>query len=336
MRFHRLVGLAVLLGLAGEVQFTRAQSIAPKYLAPDTQVVATINVQQILNSEVAKTHKDLVQQGRFLLENKLTDFGVSKYLEKAGLDLFRDIRSITVAGPGTQDVDKGVLIVEGKFNPEKLKAAATDAATDNPGAINVIKLGEQTVFEIPEPNGKTVYVGTVGKDVLLATASKEAFSATVAQLKSGKAPALSKGFNTLLQTTNDKQSLSIAATGPALARLAQNAPGGAGAGIAEQFKSVDGLSVAVTLSKDVLFQVGINATDKEAAEQLAKLGNGFLIPIRGMIAQKAKEDPKFVPVGEVAQTLRIVNQGNNVVLRGEITFETLGKLLKNLPQQQGK
>src|SRR5581483_10879431 len=307
MRTHPFAGLAAALLALALPGLARAQSVPPKYLPPDTEVLVTVNLQQILNSEVAKGNAELLKQGKFLLENKLQETGADKYLAKAGIDLFRDVRNVTLAGPGTKQGDKGVVIVEGTFSPEKLQAAAEDAAKDT-GAITVTKDQGQTVYEIPQPDGKTLYVGAIGNDVLIGAMNKDLFGATTAQARAGKAPKLGKAFTALLKTTNDKQSLSFAATGPAVSRLLENAPG-ASEQAAAFLKNVDGISLAFTLAKDVKFLVGITTTDKETADTLSKVGNNLLVGLRGMVAQKAKEDPKFVPAVEVASTLRITAEG---------------------------
>jgi hypothetical protein len=333
MQFHRLAGLTVLLGLAGGLSAARAQAVPTPCLPSDTEVIVTINVQQLINSDVVKGNPQLLQHARSVLESKLQDTGAMQYLEKAGIDLYKNIKSVTFAGPGSKDADKLVLIVEGKFSPEKLKGAAEDAARDYPGAIEVKTVDNQPIFEIADPRGKTVYVAPAGSELILTAMSKPALTAALARVRANQAGSLPKGFKALLETTNDKQSLSIAATGPALARLAENAPN-PNEMVAGYLKSIDGLSLAVTLTKDMQFQLGINTTNKEAADQFAKMGNQVLLMGRGFAAQKAKEDPKFIPVVEIAQTLQIASQGSNVVLRGEVSYETLGKILKNLPQKQ--
>jgi hypothetical protein len=49
------------------------------------------------------------------------------------------------------------------------------------------------------------------------------------------------------------------------------------------------------------------------------------------VKQKAADDPKAAVALEVVNTLRVTSQSNNVLIRGEITFETLGKILEQLP-----
>jgi hypothetical protein len=326
---QRLATLALVFWSAPLVH---AQTGAAKYLPPNTEVVFTLNIEQILGSEVAQGNKELVQQARMHMENKLQEVGALQYLQQAGLDPLRDLRSVTVAGPGTKETDKLVVIVEGKFNPTKLKVAADEAAKDNPGSLTVTTLNNQPLYEINEPTGKMIYVTAVGSEFLLAAPTKELLSATAAQIRSGQTTELSKGFKSLLQTTSDKQSLSLTATGAALTRLAEAAPNNEL--IAGYLKSVTGLSLALTLSRDVQFQLGLNTSDNETAEQFSKMGNALLNGARGMLAQKAKEETKLAPAVEVAQTLRIVSRGNNVLLQGEVSYETIGKILKNLPQQK--
>jgi len=166
------------------------------------------------------------------------------------------------------------------------------------------------------------------------TSGEAEFEAALARLDGAKGGTdLPKEFKTLLETTNDKQSFSVVATGPALARLLKNAPVPNVEAAAESLQAVEGLSLAITITRDITFQLGVNAKDKEAAEEMAKASNGLLILAKSMVNKKAKEDAKLAPVSDVVKTIRVVSQGTNLTIRGEITFENLGKLLKNLPQQ---
>jgi hypothetical protein len=331
MRLYRSACLALALTLA-LCQLAAAQSVAAKYLPADTEVMFTINFEQILNSEIAQNHPQLVQHARDLLDKKLQETGTDQYLQKAGVDLFRDVRRLTVAGPGSKDADKVVVLIQGKFNAEKLKSTALDAAAANRGAIKITTLENQTVYEVAQPTGKTVYVVPIGDEYLVASPSRAVFAATVAQVRSGKATE-APTFKTLLETGADKQSLGLLATGAALTRLSEAVPN-PNEMVAVYLKSVTGVNLGVTLTRDVQFQLGVSTADKETAEQFAKMGNALLIGARGMLQQKANDEVKLAPAVEVAQTLRIVTQDNSVMLRGEIGHDTIGKLLKHLPQQK--
>src|SRR5262245_58705172 len=101
--------------------------------------------------------------------------------------------------------------------------------------------------------------------------------------------------------------------------------------VAGKLQQVDGITAAVTLTKDIQFQLGINAKDQKAAKEAADGGNFVLLMARTMVQQKAKEDERLLPLVDVAKTLRITSDGNNVLLRGEITLENLEKISKNIP-----
>ena len=332
-RRARWAVVALALGIAPAA----APAADPKLLPKGTEVVISVNLQQILQSEAAKANKELVDQAKFLVESGLADKGVAKHLERAGFDLFRDLHRITFASPGRNKPQEGLLLVEGNFNAAKIQAAAEDAAKDKGETLKVVKAGKYQVFLISPPEkDEKAYVTIVGNKLLVAAGDKAAFDGALARLDGTQAPELSKEFKALMETTGEKQSFSIAATGPALSRLLENAPVPNAETAAASLQAVDALSLAITITRDITFQLGVNAKDKEAAEQISKAANGGLVLVRSMVAKKAKEDEKLAPVLDVVKTLRVTSVGPNVTVRGEITFENLGKLLKNLPQQGGQ
>ena len=62
------------------------------------------------------------------------------------------------------------------------------------------------------------------------------------------------------------------------------------------------------------------------------MGNFALLSVRGMAANKAKDDPNFQPLVDITKTLRITSEGSNVLFRGDISLENLEKLIKVLPK----
>ena len=101
-----------------------AGAIEPKYLPNDTEMVFTVNLRQILDSDLFKTNKDAVAQGKAALENQAGGNPVMKYLKTAGFDIFRDLQSITVANNGGKDPTVSVKMSEDMV--EALKKAGSD------------------------------------------------------------------------------------------------------------------------------------------------------------------------------------------------------------------
>jgi len=312
-----------------------ARAIDPKYLPGDTEVVVSINLKQMLDSEVAKTYKDAIDQAKRFLDQQIGNNPGAKYLEKAGFDVFRDLHGATLATSGGKEVlEQGVVILHGNFKPAQIQAAAEDIARDAPEVLKITKIDGQTVYDVTPPGEKRVLAAVLNDKTLVATQSEQVLKDAIARANGNSRRALKEGFKSLLKTTSDKQSFFFVATGEAISKMVADAPIPNVEAAAAVLGKLDGMSAAVTLTKDVQFQLGVNAKDAETAKQAVAGGNFGLLTLRTLAAQKAKEDERLQPLVDVAKTLRITAEGNNVILRGEISTDNLEKLIKNLPKTQ--
>jgi hypothetical protein len=307
---------------------TQARAIDPKYLPGDTEIVLTLNLKQMLDSPVAKQYRELIDKGRAAIEGQLQNNPVAKHLEQAGFDVLRDLHGFTLASNGGKDLSDMFLVIEGNFNEEKINGVAEEAASKFPEALKISKISGKKVYEITPPGEKRIYACLINEMTLVVSPTEEALKDAI----SGSArKGMKEGFRSLLKTTSNKQSFSFTATGAAMSKLMENAPVPNAEMVAGTLQQIDGITAAVTLTKDIQFQLGINAKDQEAAKKTADGGNFGLLMVRTMVQQKAKEDERLLPLVDVAKTLRITSEGNNVLLRGEITLENLEKLIKSIP-----
>jgi len=329
----RRVGFLLSLSL---LAFTASQAGAfdPKLLPGDSEIVVTVNLQQILNSDLLKANKELVDQGKGLLVQQLENNPAKKYLDKAGFDLFRDLVSITFANNGSKNLEKNsFLVIEGKFDVPKFEAAIDDLARDAGANIKVDKVGSFRLIEVSPPEReKRGYATLVGNSHLVISPDRDTVTSAIQRVQANKTADLKQAVKSVLETVTNKQSLSIVASGPALAKLLENAPVPNADTAVGVLNGIDALSFAVTLTKDVQFQLGVNAKDEDTAKKLAAGGNLALLTVRTMVAGKVKEDPKLQPVLDIANTLRITSQGGNIVLRGEVTIDNIEKLKTNFPK----
>lgn len=330
MRLWKLAGLMLILALTG-----RAAAIDPKYLPPNTEAAITVNVKALLDSDLAKAKKDLVKKLRSAITDKLSESPAAAYLEKAGFDALRDLHSITIATDGTKDKDAVFVAIEGNFNQDKIVDTAREASQDQPGALKISKAGAVTVFEISKDGQQTIYAGLASDRLMIMAPTREGLTATITRVNGGKAANIKPALRSLLGTTSPKQTLSVVATGDAIQKGMENAPAGIakGGNLGFSASDFDGFTLAVTVARDITFQVGINTKDGDSAKKMADAANFGLVAVRGMIAQKAQEDAKLQPVVDIAGTLRVTNQGSNVMLRGEVTQENLDRILAFLPQR---
>jgi hypothetical protein len=328
MTFPRRLWLAGLLMLTLGVT-SPARAVDPKILPGGTELLISVNIKQMLQSDVAQQYKEVVGQAKIALEGQIQNNPGAKYLEKAGFDLLRDLHSVTIASDGTKDFQTGVLILEGKFDPDKIQTSADEFARDQPEQLKISRIGTTRVFEITPPGDKRGYAALLNSQTMIVSPSQEAIKDAIGG--AARKP-MKEGFKALLKTTSSKQSFSFVATGPALAKLAENAPVPNADAAAGMLQNLEGISAAITLGKDIQFQVGINAKDEETAKKTVAYGNFGLLTIRTLAAQKAKEDERLQPLVDISKTLRITSEGNNMILRGEVSIETLERLIKVLPK----
>jgi hypothetical protein len=319
----------MLLGLGMLVNQANVRAANPKFLPDDTEAVITINVKQFFDSELVKGNKELIDQAKNELEGRAGDNPLMKFLKQAEFDVFRDLKSITVALNGGKDPT--ALIIEGKFNEEKFAGIVEEFARGNADALKIGKVAGRTIYEITPPGEKVIFASLVDGKYLVATPSKEGLADSISRISGAKQARLKKDFSVLLNTVNDKQSFYVVATGPALAKLAENAPIPNAGGVINILQQVDGLSIAVTINKQVEIQLGLNATDDATAKKMSQDLNGALLGLQFLVNSRAQNDEKFALLVDVVKTLRITNQGSNIVLRGTISNETIEKAKKKLP-----
>ena len=111
-----------------------------KFVPNNADVIVVVNVRQITESKLFKTY-----------EGQLKDFiktnaDAKKALEDLGIDPFKDVYTVVIAGPGGKQ-DEGLVIVEGRFNRAKFEAKAEAAAKDPKEGLKIIKEGNYKLYE---------------------------------------------------------------------------------------------------------------------------------------------------------------------------------------------
>jgi hypothetical protein len=333
MLLRRIAFAGCLLALS--LSATKAQAVDPKILPNDTEVVIQLNLKQMLDSEMAKANKAILEKAMEAARAKIDESPAKKYLDKAGFDPLKDLYSVTIAGPAAKDLDSGFIVVEGKFDVEKFTAAAEDAAKENGDALKVHKVGGKTVFEIT-PNGeKTVFASLINPSTLVAASNKEGLSEGISRLGGGRTSKLNNSFKAILPTVSGKQSFSMAMTANVLNNGLKEAPIPPNQDAMDTLKQIDAMSFAVTLGKSIEISGTLIAKDADSAKKMAAMGNVGLLFIKGMAGQKAKEDQKLQPAVDVLNTVRIADTAERVTLRAEITQDNLEKLMAILPKGVG-
>src|SRR5262245_53042979 len=175
MTVTRRMWLAGLVLTLAACLASQAHAVDPKLLPGDTELVVSVNIKQMLDSEIAKQYKDIIDQARGALEAQVQNNPAAKYLEKTGFDVLRDLHSVTIASNGTKEVDAVFVVIEGKFNADKVHAVAEEIAGENADHLKISKIGSTKVYEIVPPGeNKRIYAALINDTTLVAAPSQDA------------------------------------------------------------------------------------------------------------------------------------------------------------------
>jgi hypothetical protein len=315
--------LLVVFGLA-----LPARAIDPKYLPPNAEMALTVNLKQILGSELFKDKKLIIDPIKALIQAKIDQLPVAEQLEKTGFNLMRDLHSVTVTTDGSKDLDSMFIAIEGEFDTPKWVEVAKAAAKENGELLRVTKMGAVNIFEItPQANEKTIYTGIINDSVLVIAPTRDKLNATIARVTTGRGVGIKPALRQLVATTNEKQSFSMVMSGKGLANGIANARKLPGGDIGAAVQDLDGLAFSITLTKDISFQLAATAKDEESAKELASKSDIGLRGVRGFLNLKAKDDDRMQLAVDIFNTLKVSTQGPSVILRGIVSQANLDRIL---------
>lgn len=320
----------VAIGMAIAALFPGSRSTAAdvNYFPDDTELVVSLNLKQIFSAEVVKAQPDAVGELREVLGQFAGVDLVQKYLKAASLDAFRELTRITYVYTGSKKPEVSFLVLEGAFDAGKLRDSAKVAGASLRGR----KSGDHTVYEVTPRGEKRFYAVLVNPSTLLAATTGEALADALGRTGGSKKSGLKKEMSNLLESTDERQSVTFVSTGPAFASFVEgfSLPNAESAVAFSQ--TLDAMSGGITLTRGIQFQLAVNAGSVETAKKLTDSANSGLLLVATLARQNAEKDAKYLPVVDVVKSLRFTNQGSGILFRGEVSLATLEKLIANFPR----
>jgi len=317
-------GLGVALTMALVAGPSVRASEPDKLLPADCDSVISINIRQIIESDIVKKYA-LEQMKQALQGND-----ARKFLGDLGLDPLKDIERVVVGGTGKDQTDmKYLVIVHGKFDPEKLYKAAQAQTQKEPDRFSLVRDGQDKMFKFQPDDGNPIYGTVIDEGTIVMANDKKGVSAALAASLSGKKAVINRDLATLIAKQDDKASLWMAMVlkGKLDNVKLPNGPG-VNPALKDHLAKLDTATVVIRVNTDVTLDVGFIMPDAEAAAGMGASVDEILQQVKGFAPFLAASDPKLKPLVDVVKTLKSEVKDKSVLISARLTGVAIGQMIK--------
>ncbi|MGL6076781.1 MAG: hypothetical protein ACRC8S_21725 [Fimbriiglobus sp.] len=317
--------LAIGLTTAG-MPSARAAEIDP--LLPDkTTSVIYFNVKQILESDLIKKYA-LGQIKQMLSTNE----DAQKMLKDLGIDPLKDIDRVMVGtwGKDAEDME-GLGVIRGRFDLEKLFAAAEKEAKNNGDKLSIVKEGDFKLVKFtPDNSPKAVYASLADEKTLIAGTDRKLVAEKLKTAKEGKKPTVNKELARLLLKMDDKASMFVTGVAQDGQKIELppnvNIPGVDSEKLAKQLEKVTTSSMVLRLTDEVAFDIVMGMKDAEAADDFGETISQLIGTVKGFLPLISGQQPQMKPIAdEIGKTLKSKVSDKDVTLTIKLSAEAIGK-----------
>lgn len=321
MRLSRL-GLAAAFAIIVAPAARAAE--ADPLLPADSDTVAYVNVKQLVESDVIK--KYALEQIKQTLDGQ----EVKKLLTEMGLDPLKDIEKIWMgsSGKGKDDM-KMLVIIHGKFDPDKLFKAAEAATKKDADKFSMVKDGTATLFKYQPEDGNPVYGTVVDENTVVAGSDKKMVTAALKQADDKKKAPISADLNALVKKMDDKASVfAVSAVKGKFENL--KLPGQLPidlSGLEKSLPNTDTIAVVVKVTGDINLEVAFGMKDEDSATEMGDVMAKLIDGIKGLVPLLAAAEPKAKPLIDVVKTIKTDVKKKDVTITGKVTGENIGKMI---------
>jgi hypothetical protein len=307
MRISAKLWLPLLAALC-LVGFSRAAD-ADKLTPADAEVVVSINVRQLLDSELFKKY------GKDEALKSLKDEKTQKLLSAVGLDPLKDVDSVLITAAGAT-APKALIVAHGHFDVEKIRNAAEKYADGKPEELKITKSEGLTIYEgINADSKQSVFAHFVGDGKTLLASTDKAYLMQAIKSPSGGP---SKQMQAAMSKLGGKESVWIAAviTDEMKKQIASNPQT---KDLADKLEAVTG---SIAIATDVTTSLIVHTTDAKSAGDVKKMLN----QIKPLLTLMAQSNEQAGPViGEIVDNLKITTDQNSVKITLKVTEEQIEK-----------
>jgi hypothetical protein len=319
------MGAALVVGLT-----TTARAAEPDKLLPaETDTIAMVNLRQIIDSEIIK--KYALEQIKQLLEGQ----DAKQLLGDLGLDPLKDIEKIVVGSVETQykkDAQpKFLIIVHGKFDPQKLFKTAEAKAKSDGEKFAMVKDGDVVMFRFDPGNGQASVYGTVvNEKTVIAGSDKKLVTEALKAADANKPAPIKKELAALIAKLDDKSSIVVA--GLLKGKLDElKLPAGGGIpikldGLEKAIPGIETVAATVKIGTDISVDVSLGMKDENTAGDMRNALDDLFRDLKGLLAL-AGDNPQVKTIGDVLNGIKVTSKNKDVTLTMKVTNEHIGRMV---------
>ena len=291
------------------------QAVEPDpYLPTDAHWVASLDVRQFANAPLVKTYFAAA------LRQWLADQPAFREMQHAlPIDLFADVDRATSAGPLPPRPDRGVLILQGRFDLAKVQTAAEQFARQEPRAFQIHQEANRPVYHFTEASkaGMPLWVCFPDKSTMLLAPSRQQLTELLAR-KAGEPPALAKELRALLAGVDAKQTCWLAALASSeLKKSLATSPE-----TEKLFQSLQHLSGGASVGEGLQLNFVLQTNNAGTAGELRK----FLEGAQAILSLAALDSKTNAPLlGNLVAAIKLGNVKDAVLIRAAVTKEQIEK-----------
>jgi hypothetical protein len=291
-----------------------------KLLQSDADTVTYVNVKQLLESDVVK--KYALEQ----IKQALAGQDAKKILEEMGLDPLKDVEKVWVGSSGKDQSDmKALVVVHGKFDPDKLFKAAEAATKKDGDKFSMIKDGATTMFKFQPDQGNPVYGTVVDDTTVVAATDKKLVAAALTQKQTG----VKGDLAALVKKMDEKATLfavSVVKGKFDTVKLPAQLPIDL-SGLEKALPKTETMSIVIKVTGDISLEVVMGMKDDDAATDMGDAMAKLIDGVKGLVPLLAAAEPKAKPLVEVVKTFKSDVKKKDVTVTAKVTGENLGKMI---------
>jgi len=272
---------SLVFGMAAVVGRCSAEaSESTRYLPADTEVVAFVNVRQLVDAPLVK--KRALEPLKAAVK-KHAD--AQHFLSAAGLDPLQDIQGLLIAGPGSKSTEQVLVIMKGNFDLARIGTVAEEFARKYPKQLVIHDRDGARIYEgKSSEQPASVFVRIVDRHTMLLSPSRAYLLQAIKEADRPE-PKMKKELQLLLDKTDSKQSLwLVALVTPDMRKvLGDNRQT---ANLADKISHLTG-NILITDEVRAIFRV--QTTDARAAQAVERILEG----VRGIVQLAALDMEEY-------------------------------------------